>query len=111
MPTHIYLDNNSTTPLAPEVRDAMMPYLAGKFGNASSIHFAGREAKKALDEARETIMHAVGAANPDGDLAEETVEVLVPGRVREKVVVPQVLVGLGETPGQVVRVLDDRSSG
>jgi cysteine desulfurase len=65
MPMNIYLDNNSTTPLSPEVMDAMMPYLTVKFGNASSIHSAGREAKKALEKARETIMHALGAANPE----------------------------------------------
>ena len=43
MPKNIYLDNNSTSPLAPEVLDAMLPYLKGKYGNASSIHSAGRD--------------------------------------------------------------------
>ncbi len=62
---NIYLDNNSTTPLAPEVLEAMLPYLNEKYGNASSIHTAGREAKKALEESRETIARIVGATNPE----------------------------------------------
>ena len=70
--TQIYLGNLvearallDAGPLAPAVMDAMVPYLTVKFGNASSIHSAGREAKKALEKARETIMHALGAANPE----------------------------------------------
>src|SRR5688500_3983400 len=48
----IYLDNSATTPIAPEVLDAMLPYLQDKFGNASSIHFFGQEARAAVDKAR-----------------------------------------------------------
>ena len=48
----IYLDNSATTPIAPEVVDAMLPYLKDKFGNASSIHFFGQEARAAVDKAR-----------------------------------------------------------
>ncbi|HLI35454.1 MAG TPA: cysteine desulfurase family protein [Terriglobia bacterium] len=52
----IYLDNNATTPLAPEVFEAMKPYLTGEgFGNASSIHWYGQQAKAALEEARESV--------------------------------------------------------
>lgn len=51
----IYLDHNATTPVEPEVIDAMLPYLGGTFGNASSVHSFGREAKVALEQARETI--------------------------------------------------------
>jgi cysteine desulfurase len=65
MPKNIYLDNNSTSPLAPEVLDAMLPYLKGKYGNASSIHSAGREAKRVLEESRETIARIVGASRPE----------------------------------------------
>jgi cysteine desulfurase len=61
----IYLDNNSTTPLAPEVLDAMLPYLGAKYGNASSIHSAGRESKKALEESREMIARIIGAGRPE----------------------------------------------
>src|SRR6188768_321947 len=48
----IYLDNSATTPIAPEVVDAMFPFLRDKFGNASSIHFYGQEARAAVDKAR-----------------------------------------------------------
>jgi len=57
----IYLDYSATTPLAPEVLEAMQPYLTQHFGNASSIHGFGREAKVALDAAREKIATALGA--------------------------------------------------
>jgi cysteine desulfurase len=51
----IYLDYAATTPLDPRVLEAMMPYLTEKFGNPTSIHAFGREARKAVDEAREKI--------------------------------------------------------
>ena len=57
----IYLDNSATTPLADEVREAMMPYLEGEFGNASSVHTLGVRARVALDDARETIARAINA--------------------------------------------------
>jgi cysteine desulfurase len=51
----IYLDHAATTPLRPEVLEAMLPLLAGTYGNPSSPHAFGREARKALDEAHERI--------------------------------------------------------
>lgn len=52
----VYFDNNATTPLDPEVLNAMMPYLTGKFGNASSsTHIFGREASEAVEKARRQI--------------------------------------------------------
>jgi cysteine desulfurase len=51
----VYCDANATTPLAPEVLEAMRPYLMDEFGNASSIHFEGQRARKAVDRARETL--------------------------------------------------------
>lgn len=57
----IYLDHNATTPMRPEVLDAMKPYFDSRFGNASSTHSRGREAKRALEEAREAIASALGA--------------------------------------------------
>jgi cysteine desulfurase len=51
----IYLDHNATTPVDPEVVDAMLPYLTRYFGNASSVHQFGRDAKVALENAREQI--------------------------------------------------------
>jgi cysteine desulfurase len=51
----IYLDANATTPLLPEVFEAMRPFLLGEFGNASSIHQQGQHARAAVDRARESI--------------------------------------------------------
>lgn len=57
----IYLDHAATTPLRPEVRDAMLPYLDGVFGNPSSSHGFGRVAREALDDAHERLARAIGA--------------------------------------------------
>jgi cysteine desulfurase len=57
----IYLDHAATTPLRPEVRDAMLPYLDGVFGNPSSAHGFGRLAREALDDAHERLARAIGA--------------------------------------------------
>jgi cysteine desulfurase len=56
----IYLDCASTTPADPEVVAAMLPYFGEIFGNPSSIHSFGREAKKAVDHARETVAEFIG---------------------------------------------------
>ncbi len=56
MPSNlIYLDHAATTPLAPEVLEAMLPYLREEFGNAGSIHQYGQRAKNALEKARRTV--------------------------------------------------------
>ncbi len=60
----IYLDNNATTPLLPAVWDAMRPYETAVFGNPASAHSAGRRARKALEDARESVAHYLGA-QPD----------------------------------------------
>ncbi|MBR9991316.1 MAG: cysteine desulfurase [Gemmatimonadetes bacterium] len=57
----VYLDHAATTPLRPEVRDAMMPYFAEQFGNPSSMHRWGRQARNALEQARERLAAAIGA--------------------------------------------------
>jgi cysteine desulfurase len=57
----VYLDHNATTPLAPKVLEAMVPYLSEEFGNASSIHSWGQQAKAAVEEARERIARLLGA--------------------------------------------------
>ena len=49
----VYLDNNATSPLLPEVFDVMHPYFLEKFGNASSIHQQGQQARAAVENARE----------------------------------------------------------
>ncbi|NJD09512.1 MAG: cysteine desulfurase [Gemmatimonadetes bacterium] len=58
----IYLDHAATTPLRPEVRAAMEPFLGTRFGNPSSTHRWGRAARTALEEARERIAAALGAS-------------------------------------------------
>jgi len=58
----IYLDNNATTRVAPEVLDAMQPYLSEFFGNPSSAHALGREMKRAIEHSREQVASLIGAA-------------------------------------------------
>ncbi len=57
----IYLDYAATTPTDPEVVKAMQPYFFEKFGNPSSIHTEGQEAKKAVEDAREKVAKFLGA--------------------------------------------------
>ncbi len=57
---NIYLDHNATTPVHPDVLAAMLPYFTEKFGNASSIHASGREAKAALEDARARVAELLG---------------------------------------------------
>lgn len=68
-PTHsifpmkrIYMDHSATTPVAPEVLEAMLPYFREKFGNASSLHSFGLEAKEALEDSREKVAKLLGAS-------------------------------------------------
>jgi cysteine desulfurase len=56
----IYLDNAATTPVDERVADAMIPYLKGKFGNASSVHSIGREAKVLLEDTRDLVAYNLG---------------------------------------------------
>jgi len=58
----IYLDNNATTRVAPEVFDAMQPFLGEVFGNPSSSHALGREMKRAVERSREQVASLIGAA-------------------------------------------------
>ncbi|MGC1583211.1 MAG: cysteine desulfurase family protein [Candidatus Acidiferrales bacterium] len=57
----VYLDYNATTPVAPEVLDAMLPYFTHAYGNASSIHSPGQEARLAIEDARESVASLIGA--------------------------------------------------
>ena len=56
----IYLDNAATTPLDPEVLDAMLPYMATHFGNPSSIYSFGRETRLAIENARKSVAKILG---------------------------------------------------
>ena len=59
----VYLDYNATTPVAPEVLEAMLPYLREDFGNPSSLHGVGARARKALEDARETIARCLSCSD------------------------------------------------
>jgi len=61
----IYMDNNATTPVAPEVLAAVLPYYSEEWGNASSVHWAGRAPKNAIDDAREALSQLIGAPPRD----------------------------------------------
>jgi cysteine desulfurase len=65
MPEPIYLDHAATTPVRDDVRAAMEPYLGPRFGNPSSAHRWGREARTALDEARERVARCLGARSDE----------------------------------------------
>jgi len=63
----IYLDNNATTYLPPEVREAMMPYFSEEYGNAASVHTFGSRLMNQMDSARESVGRLIGA-DPKDDL-------------------------------------------
>ena len=61
----IYLDNNATTRIAPEATGAMMPFISDEYGNPSSAHSAGRAAKAAVADARDSVAEMLGAESSD----------------------------------------------
>lgn len=61
----IYLDHSATTPLNPRAREAMMPYLDGRFGNPSGLYRAGREAQAAVDSARSRVAECLAARHSE----------------------------------------------
>ena len=65
MPEPVYLDHAATTPVRGEVLEAMQPFFGPRFGNPSSMHRWGREARTALDEARERLAGCLGAASDE----------------------------------------------
>src|SRR5918911_5043331 len=60
----IYLDYNATAPLLPEALEAALPYYTELWGNPSSIHRQGREARMAVEDARQQVAQLIGASNP-----------------------------------------------
>lgn len=58
---HVYLDHSATTPVDPRVVDAILPYLTHKFGNPSSVHRFGQDARAAVDRARRDVAALIGA--------------------------------------------------
>jgi cysteine desulfurase len=61
----VYLDNNATTPVLPEVQEAMRPYFGERFGNASSIHHHGQETRAAVEGARESVAGLLGCRSSE----------------------------------------------
>src|SRR5437867_7876898 len=57
----VYLDHSATTPVDERIVQAMLPFLTGKFGNASSVHGFGQEARAAVDSARRQVAALIGA--------------------------------------------------
>jgi len=57
----VYLDHSATTPIDDRVLEAMLPYLTDKFGNASSVHAFGQEARAGVDRARRQVAALIGA--------------------------------------------------
>src|SRR5437899_1884989 len=57
----VYLDHSATTPIDPRVVEALLPYLSERFGNASSVHSFGQEARAAVDRARRKVAALIGA--------------------------------------------------
>lgn len=60
----VYLDHNATTPVAPEVLEAMLPFFKEEWGNPSSLHSVGNRAKRAVDQARESVAALLGSTDP-----------------------------------------------
>jgi cysteine desulfurase len=65
MPEPIYLDHAATTPVRPDVLEAMLPYFTQHFGNPSSIYGVGREARQAMDRARDTVAEVLGCRSAE----------------------------------------------
>jgi cysteine desulfurase len=89
MPAPIYLDHAATTPVRREVFEAMEPFYGPRFGNPSSTHRWGREARAALDEARERVARCLGAHTDEicftsGGTEADNLAVLGPWRARDK---------------------------
>lgn len=61
-PKFVYFDNAATTPLDPEVLEAMLPFLSQHYGNPSSLHGPGRQVRAAIENARKTVAHLLNAA-------------------------------------------------
>ena len=89
MPAPIYLDHAATTPVRREVFEAMEPFYGPRFGNPSSTHRWGREARAALDEARERIARCLGAETDEicftsGGTEADNLAILGPWRARDR---------------------------
>ena len=64
--TKVYLDSQSSTPVLPEVYEAMLPWFSQYYGNASAMHEQGLRARAALDQARKQFSEAIQSSDPEG---------------------------------------------
>src|SRR6266550_4289910 len=88
-PPLVYLDHAATTPVRAEVLEAMLPFYGASFGNPSSVHRWGREARTALDEARERVARCLGALSDEicftsGGTEADNIAILGAWRVRRR---------------------------
>ena len=81
MRNRIYLDNASTTSLAPEALESMLPFLQESWGNPSSIHGTGREARKAIDRARRQVAAAIGVTVANHDVRTTVGKITADGKI------------------------------
>ena len=109
----IYFDNSATTPVDPEVLEAMLPYLTEKYGNASSIHYFGQETRAAVDKARQQVADLINcrpteiAFTSGGTEANNlAVRGLIEANVRPNSPKPHIITSAIEHPS-VRNVLDD----
>src|SRR5208282_1183466 len=65
MMRRVYLDNNASTPVLPDVMEAMRPYFGEHFGNASSIHHHGQETRAAVEQARDSVALLLGCRSTE----------------------------------------------
>ena len=61
----IYMDHAATTPVRPEVLEAMLPYFSEKYGNSSSLYTLAQDSRKALDESREMVSRILGCRSSE----------------------------------------------
>ena len=80
----IYLDHNATTPILPEVLEAMMPYLTTEWGNPSSAYKFGAKLKSEIETAREQVAELIGAASKEIVFTSSALRWLFPTRGRTK---------------------------
>ncbi len=122
-PTPVYMDHAATTPLAPAVLEAMLPYFGANFGNASSVHHPGRVARGAIENSRERIaehLHAIpeeiiftSGATEANNLAFNLLsagEHLITSSIEHKAVLEPVK-ALESSGVQVTRLVPDRETG
>ena len=72
----VYMDNNATTRVAPEVLETMLPYFSDLYGNPSSMHSFGGQVGKSLNEARERIANLIGAGTDEIHLHDRSPSIL-----------------------------------